>query len=80
MHASKLLKYLYRLKQAPRQWFEKLPTALLKFRCHQSKAEYTLFTKKNSKGMTVVLIYVDDMVITGSNAEAILELKAFLSA
>jgi len=50
---------------------------LIKFEFCQSKANYNLFTKKNSKGFTVVLIYVDDMVITGSDVDAITELKGY---
>ena len=78
-YVCKLLKSLYGLKQAPRQWFEKLSSTLIKFGFCQSKADYTLFTKKNSKGFTAVLIYVDDMVITGSAVDAITELKGYLS-
>jgi len=73
-------KSLNGLKQAPRKWFEKLSHALLQFGFSKSKAYYTLFTRKISSVFTVVLIYVDDMVITGNNVEAITELKAYLSA
>jgi len=47
-YVYKLLKSLYDLKLATRQWFEKLSTALLQFGFHQSKANYTLFTKKTN--------------------------------
>ena len=52
----KLLKFLYGLKQASRQWFEKLSTALLHFGFHQSEADYTLFTKHTNKAYTAVLV------------------------
>nr|GEV81164.1 reverse transcriptase domain-containing protein [Tanacetum cinerariifolium] len=61
----KLKKSLYGLKQAPRQWFTKLSSTLLSFRYHHSKADYSLFTKKNVEGFTAVLVYVDDLIITG---------------
>jgi len=76
----KLDKSLYGLKQAPRKWFEKLSQALLQFGFSQSKADYTLFTRKLGRVFIVVLIYVDDMVITGNNIKAISNLKAYLSA
>jgi len=47
--ACKLRKSLYGLKQAPRQWFAKLSSALLPFGFFQSKANYSLFVKKDGK-------------------------------
>jgi len=76
----RLLKSLYGLKQAPRQWFVKLCTALLGFGYKQSKADYSLFTKQTSTSFTVVLVYVDDMVLTGDNQEEILKFKQQLSS
>jgi len=76
----KLLKFLYRLKQAPRQWFAKLSTALVSFGFVQSKADYSLFTKQVQDRFTAVLVYVDDMVIAGNDQQEILKLKQQLSS
>ena len=75
----KLLKSIYGLKQAPRQWFTKLTSALIAYGFHQSKADYTLFTKQceNSDFLTV-LIYVDDMILTASSTSALAALKHYL--
>jgi histone deacetylase 1/2 len=63
----KLNKALYGLKQAPRQWFERLQSALLHLGFISSKCDPSLFTY-NSKGSTVyLLVYVDDIIITGNN-------------
>ena len=59
----KLQKSLYGLKQAPRQWFSKLSLTLMTFGYIQSKADYSLFTKTDQTHITLVLIYVDDLLI-----------------
>ncbi|XP_019263194.1 PREDICTED: uncharacterized protein LOC109240957 [Nicotiana attenuata] len=74
----RLIKSLYGLKQAPRQWNAKLTEALLRFQFVQSKYDHSLFSKKTDRGTTVVLIYVDDMLITGDNLELIQDTKTAL--
>ncbi|GJZ98587.1 cysteine-rich receptor-like protein kinase 8 [Tanacetum coccineum] len=76
----KLKRSLYGLKQAPRQWFFKLYSALLDFGYTQSKTDYSLFVKKEGTGFTVVLVYVDDLLITGNDESQINSLKAQLSS
>ena len=45
----------------------------------QSRADYSLFTYKNDMTFTIVLVYVDDMVIVGNHPPAIEELKQYLN-
>ncbi|GJS06409.1 retrovirus-related pol polyprotein from transposon TNT 1-94 [Tanacetum coccineum] len=73
-------KSLYGLKQAPRQWFSKLSSALLSFGYKQFKADYSLFVKSDSSSFTAVLVYVDDLLITGTSSSLIHELKKQLSS
>ena len=74
----KLVKSLYGLKQAPRQWFTKLSTALLDFGFVQSKADYSLFTKHQHDTFVAVLVYVDDMIIAGSNHFLVTQIQQYL--
>ncbi|KAL3378593.1 hypothetical protein AABB24_004490 [Solanum stoloniferum] len=74
----KLLKSLYGLKQASRQWNIKLTTALLKAGFMQSTYDYSLFTWKRNEGMVIVLVYVDDLLITGNSESMITEAKEVL--
>ena len=74
----KLLKSLYGLKQASRQWNIKLTNTLLSAGFIQSSYDYSLFTLKKPEGMVIVLIYVDDLLITGDNELLIREAKEAL--
>ncbi|GJY36045.1 ribonuclease H-like domain-containing protein, partial [Tanacetum coccineum] len=75
----KLNKSLYGLKQAPRQWNAKLTTALAEHGFEQSKFDYSLYTKHNGDKFIALLVYVDDIVITGNDDVGIKEFKLFLS-
>lgn len=61
-----MLKSLYGLKQASRQWNIKLTDALLKAGFIQSNYDYSLFTKKENGHTVITLIYVDDLLNTSS--------------
>ena len=75
----RLLKSLYGLKPASRQWNLKLTTALIQSGFTQSKLDYSLFTKKDTTGgMVIILVYVDDLLITGNNEVLIQEAKDIL--
>ncbi|KAG5551959.1 hypothetical protein RHGRI_010151 [Rhododendron griersonianum] len=74
----RLNKSLYGLKQASRQWFAKISSALLEAGYSQSKADYSLFMNKKGDHCTFVLVYVDDILIAGNDDQAISCLKAFL--
>jgi len=63
----KLLKSLYGLKQASRKWYEKLTSLLIHHHYIQSTAGHSLFIKKTATSFTVLLIYVDDVIIVGDS-------------
>ncbi|WKA01667.1 hypothetical protein VitviT2T_019937 [Vitis vinifera] len=63
----RLHKSLYGLKQASRQWFAKFSEAIQSVGYAQSRADYSLFTRKQGKSFIAILIYVDDILITGND-------------
>jgi histone deacetylase 1/2 len=70
----KLNKALYGLKQAPRAWFERLRSALIKLGFQPSKCDPSLFILHTSQHTIFLLVYVDDIIITGSSANLIQQL------
>ncbi|KAK1410112.1 hypothetical protein QVD17_36645 [Tagetes erecta] len=76
--ALKLLKSLYGLKQASRQWYGKLSTVLKSRGYVRSANDHSLFTKSMGSFIVHLVIYVDDILITGNNLDEITSLKSFL--
>lgn len=72
------MKSLYGLKQANRQWFAKLHSSLQAQGFYQSKNDYSVFLKKQDSHITIVDVYVDDIIITGSDSSTIVMLKEHL--
>ncbi|CAJ2663478.1 unnamed protein product [Trifolium pratense] len=66
----KLKKALYGLKQSPRAWFGRFTKVMVGLGFKQSQGDHTLFVKHSkSGGVTVLLVYVDDIIVTGDNEE-----------
>jgi hypothetical protein len=66
-HVCKLHKAIYGLKQAPRAWFTCLSQALFDLRFHSSNVDTSLFIYFQSNVTINTLVYIDDILITGTN-------------
>jgi len=72
---------IYALKQSPRAWFERFTKAMVSSGYKQSQGDHTLFIKHFVIGkLTLLLIYVEDMIIAGDNETDKLALKEKLLA
>ncbi|GAB2293311.1 hypothetical protein Dimus_038260 [Dionaea muscipula] len=75
----RLHKSIYGLKQAPRQWYFKLSHTLQEAGFIQSQSDHSLFTKSvGSTSLTVILFYVDDIILAGNDPREIKQTKVFL--
>ena len=74
----RLKKSIYGLKQASKQWFAKLVTKLQSQGFVQSKSDYSLFIKRSENQVTIVAVYVNDIVLTGNHSSSITTLKEHL--
>ena len=75
----RLKKSLYGLKQSPRAWFGRFTKSMIDFGYHQSNSDHTLFLKKQQGKITALIVYVDDMVVTGNDPEERKALQNHLS-
>lgn len=71
-HIYKLKKAIYGLKQAPRAWFDRFKDAMTtQWHFQHSKSDSSLFYKWINGHVILVLVYIDDIILTGSNPQLI---------
>ncbi|KAI0491437.1 hypothetical protein KFK09_025697 [Dendrobium nobile] len=66
-----LHKAIYGLKQAPRQWYNTLTSHLVSIGFHHSTSDPSLLTLRQDTSQVYLLVYVDDILITGDNSKLI---------
>ncbi|KAJ9689309.1 hypothetical protein PVL29_014807 [Vitis rotundifolia] len=75
----RLRRSLYGLKQSPQAWFSRFSSVVQEFGMFHSTADHSVFYHHNSSGQCIYLVvYVDDIVITGSYRNGIQNLKQHL--
>ena len=75
----KLCHSLYGLKQSPHAWFKQFNTILKEFSMIRSESDHSIFYKHTSQVQCIYLVvYVDDIVLTGSDQDRINQLKKHL--
>ena len=71
----KLLKALYGLRQAPRAWYARLKKFLEELGFVKCPYEHAVYTKREGDESLIVGVYVDDLLVTGTNVANIIEFK-----
>ncbi|GJT04270.1 zinc finger, CCHC-type containing protein [Tanacetum coccineum] len=76
-----LVKSLYGLKQAPKQWHQKFDDVVLSNGFALNQADKYVYSKFDASGKGVIIcLYVDDMLIFGTNQDQVDITKEFLSS
>ena len=73
----RLLRTLYGLEQAPQAWFAKFSSTISQHGFSSCSFDIAIFLRRSDHGITILLLYVDDMIIT-SHMQSIQDLKHFL--
>ena len=74
----RLKKCLYGLKQAPRAWYAKMDSFLIAIgfsRCH---SDPNVYTKKVGIHLIILVIYVDDIIVSGRDPKLLNHVKSIL--
>lgn len=72
----KLKKALYRLKQAPKAWYNCIDTYFLKAGFQKCSYEHTLYIKFDiSQNILIVCLYVDDLIYRGTDQSMLDDFK-----
>eukprot|EP00253_Pinus_taeda_P004620 PITA_04620 len=74
----RLKKSLYGLKQAPRAWYAKMDSFLLESGFSRCYSDNTVYTKKVGNSLIILVLYVDDLILTGSDPNLINHVKSSL--
>jgi hypothetical protein len=64
-HVCRLKKALYGLKQDPRAWYGRIHSFLTRLGFTKSKADSNLYFKIMDNELVILLLYVDDLFLTG---------------
>jgi hypothetical protein len=73
-----LKKALYGLKQAPRAWYGRIDSFLSSMGFTKNKADPKLYLKVVEDELVILLLYVDDLSLTG-NEKQVMESKKKLA-
>eukprot|EP00268_Persea_americana_P012745 TRINITY_DN15453_c0_g2_i2.p1 TRINITY_DN15453_c0_g2~~TRINITY_DN15453_c0_g2_i2.p1 ORF type:complete len:405 (+),score=42.66 TRINITY_DN15453_c0_g2_i2:606-1820(+) len=75
----RLLMSLYGLKQAPKQWHMKFDEVILSNGFKLNEAEKCIYYKSDGDSTIILCLYVDDLLIFGTNLDCVEETKLLLS-
>lgn len=70
-----LVKTLYGLKQAGRRWYQRLCEVMEKLGFRRCDVDQAVFYKHDVRGITIILVHVDDCTIAATSTDLVHEFK-----
>ncbi|GJZ38678.1 putative ribonuclease H-like domain-containing protein [Tanacetum coccineum] len=74
----RVVKALYGLHQAPRAWYERLSTFLLKHGYRRGAIDKTLFIKRDRRDIMLVQVYVDDIIFGSTKSSMVKDFEELM--
>lgn len=76
----KLVKSLYGLKQSPKQWHGKFDSVILAHGFKHNNADKCIYSKFTDDFGVIICLYVDDLLIFGTNMQGVSDTKKYLTS
>ncbi|GJX70109.1 retrotransposon protein, putative, ty1-copia subclass [Tanacetum coccineum] len=77
-HVCKLKRSIYGLKQESRQWNKRFDDEIKKFGFTQNHDEPCVYLKASGSYIAILILYVDDILLTGNNIPMLQDVKSYL--
>ena len=75
----KLHRSIYGLKQSSRQWYLRFHKAILNYDFKMIEEDHYVYVKRSNDKLTILSLYVDDILIAGNDKEFVFSIKRWLS-
>ena len=67
------------MKQSPHAWFDRFSAVVIACGFQRSTSDHSVFIPRSSAGTIILIVYVDEIFLSGSDSAGIAELKRHLS-
>ena len=74
----RLKKFFYELKQSPRACFGRFAFIVRDFDLSRSQKDHSVFWRQHQGKRLLFIVYVNDIIITGDDAQGIADLNYYL--
>lgn len=75
-----LQKSIHGLKQSPRAWYQEVDSLLQSIGCIKSSLDSNLYLSYANDQLVLILLFVDDLLITGTSEELIDTIESYLGS